>query len=138
MAGSAAFIDDALIWKHRLGGAMRQSGILAAAGLYALDHNVERLAEDHQNVNRLANLLKEVPGLELQPRRDFTNILFLDLVGTGIVAPLLAEALLREGIRVNVEGQDRIRLVTHLDVSTEDVEVAGRAIVNALAQLRTA
>jgi threonine aldolase len=136
LAGPAAFIEEALVWKHRLGGAMRQSGILAAAGLYALDHNVERLAEDHDNARRLAAMLGAVPGLKLQPEGDVTNILFLDLAGTGVSARALAEALLGEAIRVNVEGTSRIRMVTHLDVSAADVEIAGRTIVAALARLR--
>jgi threonine aldolase len=136
LAGPAGFIEEALIWKHRLGGAMRQSGILAAAGLYALDHNVERLAEDHENIRRLALMLGDVPGLRLQPEGDFTNILFLDLAGTGVSARALAEALLGDAVRVNVEGESRIRMVTHLDVSADDVEAAGRAIIAALARLR--
>lgn len=138
LAGSEAFIEEALIWKHRLGGAMRQSGILAAAGLYALDHNVARMAEDHANARRLATLLGAVPGLGLKPEGDATNILFLDLAGTGVTAGALAEALRGEAIRVNVEGETRIRMVTHLDISAEDVEVAGLAIVTALARLRPA
>jgi threonine aldolase len=135
LAGSADFVAEALVWKHRLGGAMRQSGILAAAGLYALDHNVERLAEDHDNASRLAAMLSTVCGLKLQPEGDFTNILFLDLAGTGVSASALAEALMREAIRVNVEGASRVRMVTHLDVSAADVETAGRAIIRALAGL---
>jgi threonine aldolase len=129
-------IEEALIWKHRLGGAMRQSGILAAAGLYALDHNVERLAEDHDNARRLAAILAAVPGLHVQPEGAVTNILFLDLVETGVSASALAGALADEAIRVNVEGRSRIRMVTHLDVSADNVEVAGRAIIAALTRLR--
>jgi len=135
LAGSAGFIDEALVWKHRLGGAMRQSGILAAAGLYALDHNVDRLALDHANARRLAALLGAVPGLAPPPQEVATNILFLDLAGTGVDAGALAAALLGEGIRVNIEGRARIRMVTHLDVSAEDAEVAGQAILAALARL---
>lgn len=135
LAGSADFIEDALMWKHRLGGAMRQSGILAAAGLYALDHNVDRLALDHANARRLAALLGAVPGLAPPPDAVATNILFLDLAGTNVSAGALAGALLGEGIRVNVEGRERIRMVTHLDVSAEDVEVAGQAILSAFARL---
>lgn len=136
LAGPERFIEEALVWKHRLGGAMRQSGILSAAGLYALDYNVARLAEDHDNIRRLAAQLSAVPGLRLQPEGDFTNILFLDLAGIDVSARALAEALLHDAIRVNVEGESRIRMVTHLDVSADDVETAGRAIVAALARLR--
>lgn len=138
LAGPSGFIEEALIWKHRLGGAMRQSGILAAAGLYALDHNVDRLAEDHVHIQRLAAMLGEVPGLTLQPEGAFTNILFLDLSDSGISAPALADTLLRDGVRINVEGRNRVRLVTHLDVSAADIEVAGKLIVAALAKLRPA
>lgn len=131
LAGSAGFIEEAWVWKHRLGGAMRQSGILAAAGLYALDHNVDRLAEDHAKARRLAAMLAEA-GVAVTPEDDFTNILILDLPAEGPSAATVAEELRRDGIRVGVEGPFRMRAVTHLDVTAEAVERAGRALIAVL------
>src|SRR4029078_10742259 len=93
-AGSKAFIDEAWRWKHRLGGALRQSGVLAAAGLYALDHNVERLADDHANARRLAELLGNIAGIRIMNPEVETNIVFIDPSGSArkpndIVAVLL-------------------------------------------------
>lgn len=131
LAGSAAFIEEAWVWKHRLGGAMRQSGVLAAAGLHALDHNVDRLAEDHANAERLAGMLAEA-GVAVTPEKDFTNILMLDLPPAGPSATVVAEQLLGDGIRLGVEGPFLMRAVTHLDVSAEEAERAGRALIAAL------
>ncbi|MCA0271242.1 MAG: DegT/DnrJ/EryC1/StrS family aminotransferase [Proteobacteria bacterium] len=131
LAGTAGFIEEAWVWKHRLGGAMRQSGVLAAAGLYALDHNVERLAEDHAKARRLAAMLAEA-GVGVMPKDDFTNILILDLPVEGPSAATVAEELLRDGIRFGVEGPFQMRAVTHLDVTGQEVERAGRALIAVL------
>lgn len=131
LAGSRDFVEAAWAWKHRLGGAMRQSGILAAAGLHAIDHNVERLAEDHAKAARLAAILT-AGGVTVSPEREFTNILVLDLPVEGPSAGVVATELLEEGIRLGVEGPFRMRAVTHLDVSAEEVERAGRAIASIL------
>lgn len=127
LAGPAGFIEEAWVWKHRLGGAMRQSGILAAAGLYAIDHNVDRLAADHGNAARLAAMLARA-GVGVTPGADFTNILILDLPREGPSAAEVAAVLVRDGIRFGIEGPFRMRAVTHLDVTTEEVERAGRAL----------
>lgn len=129
LAGPADFIDAALIWKHRLGGAMRQSGIMAAAGLYALDHNIDRLVEDHENAARFARRLKVIPGLEIDPTESFTNIVFLRLQRTAIRARDLAERLIAKGVAVNVEGPASIRVVTHLDISQADLDHVSDLIV---------
>lgn len=128
LAGSANFIDEALAWKHRLGGAMRQSGIMAAAGLYALDHNFDRLAIDHANARRFAERLSTVPGLLVTPVEDATNIVFLDLSSTRSGAAQLADRLAAKGVAVNVEGPSMLRIVTHLDVSQTDVDRAAALI----------
>ncbi|MCB2130544.1 MAG: aminotransferase class I/II-fold pyridoxal phosphate-dependent enzyme [Rhodobacteraceae bacterium] len=133
LAGPAEFIDEALIWKHRLGGAMRQSGIMAAAGLYALDHNVDRLAEDHENAARFAQRLKAIPGLGVDPADSFTNIVFLRLENTGIRANDLAKRLSAHGVAVNVEGPVTIRIVTHHDVSRADIDRAADLIADLIA-----
>ena len=124
LAGSRAFIEDAGVWKHRFGGALRQAGIVAAAGLHALDHHLERLAEDHENARVLGERLAEIPGVALAPSEVETNIVFFDVEGTGRRARDIAEALERHGVRIGVEGRTRLRAVTHLDVDRHGVERA--------------
>jgi threonine aldolase len=120
LAGSGDFIHQAWYVKHRLGGAMRQAGIIAAAGIYALEHNIDRLAEDHANARRLAEELAEIPGITIDPRSVETNILFFEAAG----AEQLAQRLEAEGVSVGVYGPTTPRAVTHLDVSAADVEAA--------------
>ncbi len=131
LAGSRSFMEEAWTWKYRFGGGMRQSGILAAAGLYALDHNVDRLAEDHENAKRLARRLSEIPGVRLEFDDTPTNLVFFDVAGTGLSAEVICEELLGQGIRIGVETESRMRAVTHLDISESDVDDA----VDALAVL---
>ena len=114
LAGSESFIDEVWRWKQRMGGAMRQAGILAAAGLHALDHHWDRLAEDHANAARLADALAGIDGIAVEPCE--TNILFFDVGGTGRTAAEVAEAAGREGLRIGAMGRTRMRAVTHLDV----------------------
>ena len=128
LAGSAAFIEAAWQWKQRLGGAMRQSGILAAAGLHALDHHITRLAEDHANARRLADTLGALPQLTLdQPRVD-SNLVFFDCAATGLSAQALSEALRARGVLIGAMGRHRLRAVTHLDVDAAAVDAAGEAL----------
>lgn len=136
LAGTAAFIKEAWRWKHRLGGAMRQSGILAAAGLYALDHNVERLAEDHANAARFATLIREVPGIRLDPDRVDTNIVFFDCAATGFTAAELCARLVSKGVRLGAMGPTRVRAVTHLDVTRGEVERAAQVLAEVLSSPR--
>ncbi|HEY0330445.1 MAG TPA: threonine aldolase family protein [Rhodopseudomonas sp.] len=114
LAGSRGFIDDAWRWKQRLGGALRQAGICAAACHYALDHNVARLAEDHGNARALAAGLAQIPGVEVQS--PDTNMVFFDPGGAGLSSDALVVALRRRGVLACVMG-GRIRACTHLDVS---------------------
>ncbi|GGE49199.1 threonine aldolase [Agaricicola taiwanensis] len=132
LAGSAAFIEEAWYWKHRLGGAMRQSGVLAAAGLYALENNLERLAEDHHNARLFGSLLAGIDGLTVFPENIETNIVFLDLTESAVDAHEVSKHLAAEGIRLGVEGSRRMRAVTHLDVSRADVERAGTVLARIL------
>jgi threonine aldolase len=106
---------------------MRQIGIIAAAGLYALDHHIERLKEDHQNAKRLAVGLKEFKGVSIDPKHAETNIVIFDVANTGITAAQVAEAIKKEGVLIHAFGKTQIRLVTHLDVTAEDVEKALKA-----------
>ena len=116
LCGSRELIGRALRWRKMLGGGMRQAGILAAAGLYALEHNVERLAEDHENAARLAKGLSDIA--EIRVNTPETNMVFAD-IPTGRCS-LLEHALGREGILATVEPQ--MRMVLHLDVTRADVE----------------
>jgi len=125
LAGSARFIDEAWRWKQRMGGSMRQAGICAAACLYALDHNVERLAEDHANAKSLATGLAQIEGMAVQEPE--TNLVFFDPSGTGTSATTLAARLADQGIRISVLN-GRARACTHLDVTAAMVEEAVAAI----------
>ena len=127
LAGDRDRIREARRLRKRLGGAMRQSGVLAAAGLYALEHNVERLAEDHENARALAKALSELPGVEV-PHRVETNLLFVSFGGRS--AGDLVTRFREVGVLSNPEGSrpDLVRFVTHLDVSREDVLEAARRI----------
>ena len=118
----------ALAWeiRRRLGGGMRQSGILAAAGLYALDHNLSRICEDHTNAKRFAELLSDHPTI--RPSVPETNIVMLDLVPEGDSANSVAPRLADAGVRLLPFGVRRLRAVTHLDVSRADVERAAAII----------
>jgi threonine aldolase len=123
LAGTKEFIDRAWRWKHTFGGAMRQSGILAAAGIYALEHNVVRLADDHANARLLAEGLAAIPGVRLDPGMPETNIVFFDTADAGIAPADFVARLLERGVRMGHISR-RVRAVTHLDVSRADVERA--------------
>ena len=122
IAGDRAFIAEARRYKHMFGGAMRQAGIIAAAGLYALDHNIDRLADDHTNAKILARGLSEIPGIRLDVEHVETNIVFFDVADLGITAKDAVARLLERGVRMGATGRTLIRAVTHLDVSQADVE----------------
>ena len=130
LAGSTDFIEEAWTWKHRFGGAMRQAGILAAAGLYALDHHVDRLAEDHANACLFADRISEVPGIVLDPPEVETNLVFFNVDQAGTSAKEISDRLLDKGIRIGIEGEFRIRLVTHLDLDREDIEEAAEVLTS--------
>jgi threonine aldolase len=127
LCGSAEFIDEAWRWKQRLGGSLRQSGLCAAGCLYALDHNVARLADDHAHAKTLARGLAQVPGLTVE--NPETNLVFFDTSGIGLAAEVLAGRLRREGISVSVVGAYRVRACTHLDVDAEGIDLALRVIL---------
>jgi threonine aldolase len=127
LAGSGELIAEAWRYKQMMGGALRQSGILAAGCLYALDHNVERLAEDHANARLLAEGLSALPGIEIDPEEVETNIVIFGVAA----APALAERLAEE-VEVMAIGPERMRAVTHLDVDRAQIERAVEAIGAAL------
>jgi threonine aldolase len=130
LCGSAAFIGEAWRWKQRLGGAMRQAGVCAAACLHALDHHVDRLAEDHANAQALARGLAQIEGVVVEPPE--TNLVFFDIRGTGVAVETLQRRLLARGIAVSALG-GRVRACTHLDVTAAMIPEALAAIRDALA-----
>jgi len=120
MAGSRELIDEAWRYKQMWGGALRQAGIVAAAGLHALEHHVERLAEDHANARALAEGLAELPGVELDPATVETNIVIFAVPD----APALVAALERAGVTMGALDATRVRAVTHLDVDRAGIDHA--------------
>ena len=119
IAGSRDFIDEVWRWKQRLGGSMRQAGICAAACTYALDHHVERLAEDHSNARALARGLAQIAGIDVQ--QPETNLVFFKPDGAGISGDDMVARLRQRGVLLaTMDG--RIRACTHLDVSAEMIE----------------
>jgi threonine aldolase len=127
VAGSESFIHRVHRFRKMFGGGMRQVGIIAAAGIYALDHHFERLKEDHQNAKRLAVGLREFKGVFIDPKHVETNIVIFDVANTGTTGSQVAEAMKREGVLIHAFGKTQIRLVTHLDVTSEDIERALKA-----------
>ncbi|MFZ3288052.1 MAG: low-specificity L-threonine aldolase [Telluria sp.] len=115
LCGSRAFIEQGKRWRKMLGGGMRQAGILAAAGLYALEHNIERLADDHANAATLSRGLGQIPGLTVATPQ--TNIFYVEIPPAACDA--LRATLARERIRATVGPHTR--LVTHIDISADDV-----------------
>jgi threonine aldolase len=124
LVASAERIATARLWRKRLGGGMRQAGVLAAAGLYALDHNLDRLAEDHDHAQLLAK------RLGVDPATVHTNMVVLD----DVAAPVVAEAAKARGVLVSQVSPRRIRLVTHLDVDRAAVERAADVLAELLAR----
>jgi threonine aldolase len=114
------------------GGAMRQAGILAAAGLYALAHHVDRLKEDHEHAKELARTLHTIPSVSLNPNDVETNIIFFDVKKSGCSQAEVAAALKEAGVLVSAVGGTRFRAVTHLDISSADIEQAGDILTRIL------
>ena len=128
LAGSNDFIEQAFRLKHLLGGAMRQSGIIAAAGVYALEHNVERMAEDHANAKNLARRLAQIPGVDIDASGVETNLVFFDVSATGKTSIEVMENLKAEGVHIGAAGPTRMRAVTHLGISENMVDEAANVI----------
>src|ERR1700675_2817203 len=119
IAGSRAFIDEVWRWKQRLGGSMRQAGICAAACTYALDHHVDRLAEDHANARALARGLSQIGGMEVQAPE--TNLVFFKPASAGVAGEKMVAALRQRGVLLAMMD-GRIRACTHLDVTAAMIE----------------
>lgn len=129
LVGPSNLITKAVRHRRMLGGAMRQVGIFAAAGLYALDHNIERLAEDHANAQRIAERLSESQRIKLDPATVQTNILVFDLTADAPDAATVIEQARERGVLIFAFGPRTIRAVTHLDISTEQCERAADILV---------
>ena len=127
LCGARELIREARVIRKRMGGGLRQVGILAAAGIYALEHNGDRLAADHVRARRLAQALSEHPGFQIEPDRVDTNIVIAEVEDRFDADRMLA-ALADHRVRAVGMGPGRIRLVTHLDVDDRDIEQAVEAI----------
>jgi len=127
LLGTEDLIDEARIWRKRLGGGMRQIGILAAAGLVALEDGPQRLHEDHANAKRLAEGLAEIDGVSVDPEKVKTNIVIFDISATKKTANQLVIGLKENGILAIGFGS-LIRMVTHLDISKRDIDTTIGAV----------
>jgi threonine aldolase len=130
LAGSRDFIGEAWRWKQRLGGSMRQGGMNAAACLYALNHHVDRLADDHANAKSLARGLAQIPGITVE--QPETNLVFFNTEGAGLSAADLAARVRPMGLMFSISDTYRGRACLHLDVTTAQVEEAVALVRKAL------
>jgi threonine aldolase len=128
----AARAAEARVLRKRLGGGMRQAGVLAAAGSWALEHHVERLADDHDRARRIATTIAEAAPGVVDPALVETNLVPLDLTGCALDGPQLAAAAREQGVLVSVMGPRRARLVTHLDVDDAGAARAGEVVAGLL------
>jgi len=128
LVGTRPFIEKARSVRKLLGGGMRQVGVLAAAGLIALEKMPAGLAEDHRNARLLADLLQKIPGLDVVPEAVRTNILMAGIARTGMDSGILTGLLKKDGVLVSALDATRLRLVTHKDVSREQIYEAAAAI----------
>jgi threonine aldolase len=127
VAGGEDFVRRATVVRKRLGGGMRQAGVIAAAGLVALEHNVERLSQDHRLARTLAQRLAALDGLAAEPAAVDTNIVMVTVEREDLDAEALVEALAARGVLVMAFGERILRFCTHLGVGAEDVERLERA-----------
>jgi len=124
VCGSRDFIAEALRTRKVLGGGMRQTGVIAAAGTVALEQMVDRLTEDHMNARRLAEGIAQIPGLSIDPAIIMTNIIFFDLARDGLTAEEFTKRLGQKGVKVLPTGPCRFRMVTHYGINAGDIDAA--------------
>lgn len=136
ITGSVEFIDRARANRRLVGGSMRQSGIVAAGALYALEHNVERLADDHANAKRLAAALAEMPHVVMDPAGTDTNLVFFTL--EGVDGPEFRARCAEQGVLCTGTHPQRVRMVCHLDVTRDDIDAAIPIIASVLQSLPAA
>ena len=132
LVGKADVIDRGRLYRKALGGGMRQAGILAAAGLIALEENPSKLANDHANAKFLAQAVAQIPGFKINPAKVQTNIVICDITGTGMKSSELSTVLRKHGVLADGVGPDQLRFVTHLDVNREQCERAIEIVALAL------
>lgn len=140
LCGDAPFIEAAWQWKYRLGGAMRQSGVLAAAGLYALDHHVNRLEDDHANAQTIWEHLKDCTAIEFDPGKPVTNILRFSFTDSIVRTADYVAACMAEGVRVRAIDERYVRAMTHIDVTKAAAVQAAqvlRSVAERLAAVRS-
>jgi len=133
LAGTAEDIAQARLYRKRLGGGMRQAGVLAAAGLIALEQGPRRLGEDHRNARMMAKSLAGIPGIRIDPAKVQTNIVMFEVSGTGLSAAEISRRLKERGVLINPVGTNWMRLVTHYDVDREGCELALAALAEVTA-----
>ncbi len=136
VAGDEQFVTRARRVRKMLGGGMRQAGVIAAAALVALDDGYSHLADDHRRARQLAQRLAQVPGVVATPDPPPTNMVFVDVAGTGRSARGLADALATAGFSVSTPAATTLRFVLHRDVSDDDVDAVARGLATAVAPPR--
>ena len=129
-----ALLDKLRRFRRMYGGAMRQAGIVAAAGIHALEHNITRLKEDHSHATHLAQILHHIPSVSLNPTHVETNIIVFEVKENGRSPAQLVAELKQAGVLINAIGARRFRAVTHLDISAQDIEEAGRMFAAVLSR----
>ncbi|MBM3725757.1 MAG: aminotransferase class I/II-fold pyridoxal phosphate-dependent enzyme [Acidobacteria bacterium] len=134
VAGTRNDIDQARLYRKRLGGGMRQAGVLAAAGLIALQDMPSRLGEDHANARLLAERLATLPGIAVDPGSVRSNIVIFEVSGTGMTAPEFTARLKEQGVLMGSFGDRHVRAVTHFDVPRDACESALEAVQRITAQ----
>jgi threonine aldolase len=134
MMNDLTLLDKARRLRRMYGGAMRQSGILAAAGIYALEHHVGRLKVDHDHAKQLARRLQQIPTVKITPQDVDTNIVIFDVIGHRLTPPAIVASLKQEGVLINAIGGSSFRAVTHLNISSamteEACEIFARVLAN--------
>jgi threonine aldolase len=134
MMNDLTLLDKAKRLRRMYGGAMRQSGILAAAGIYALEHHIGRLRVDHDNAKRLARRLQQISTVRINPQDVDTNIVIFDVIGHHLTPPAIVAGLKQAGVLIHAIGGTRFRAVTHLDVSSAAIDQACDIFARALAE----
>ncbi len=122
IAGSKNFIEKARYYRKALGGGMRQVGILAAAAIYAMENHLPSLAEDHRRAQKLAQFISTIPGIEIDLDSIQTNIVIFNVAGTGLSGQQVIELLKERGVRMNTFAETKVRAVTHLHITDDDIE----------------
>jgi threonine aldolase len=128
VVGSREFMERAYIHRKMLGGGMRQAGVLAAAGLVALEETPKTLHRDHENARYLAEALAKIPGISIDPKKVVTNILIFDVKQTGRSGAEISAALKKRNILANATDKFLVRMVTHYDVDRAQIDRAIAAL----------